>query len=153
MAHALSIFSIMFRACRPSKMADMRAVNIPFWIRTGYDGLTFFGAIITHGKAEADHLNDHWDTLKHHEMIHLYQARSTHDSWWCFYVKYIGYWLKACRYRKHLRNAGYLLNPFEMEAYAHMDDLDYLKDKESGTTEWRRYAQMSLKERLACYRR
>ena len=38
--------------------------------------------------------------------------------------------------------------PCELEAYAHMHDLHYLDDKQSGTTEWRRYAQMSLRERL-----
>ena len=80
-------------------------------------------------------------------MIHLYQARSTHDSWLCFYWLYFVYWLKARRYRRRIRNAGYVLNPFEMEAYAKMHDLHYLDDKESGTNEWRRYAQMSLQQR------
>ncbi|MBP3286347.1 MAG: hypothetical protein J6M15_05350 [Prevotella sp.] len=151
MANLLGIFPLMFRARRPSKLDDMRAVNLPFWIRKGYEGMTFFGHIITHSKEEANHFNQHWDAMKNHEMIHLYQARSTHDSWLCFYWKYIVYWLKACRYRKHLRNAGYLLNPFEMEAYGHMYDLHYLDDKESGTTEWHRYASMSLEERLRLY--
>jgi hypothetical protein len=35
-----------------------------------------------------------------------------------------------------------------MEAYAHMHDLHYLDDKQNGTAEWRRYAKMSLSERL-----
>ena len=151
MANLFSIIPIIFRAHRPSKTGDMLAVNIPFWIRKGYEGMTFFGHIITHSKEEANHFNQHWDAMKNHEMIHLYQARSTHDSWLCFYWKYIVYWLKACRYRKHLRNAGYLLNPFEMEAYGHMYDLHYLDDKENGTTEWRRYVSMSLEERLRLY--
>lgn len=151
MTTPLTIIPLMFRAKRPSRMSDMRALAIPFWIRKGYEGMTFFGHIITHSKEEAERFNHQHDTLKNHEMIHLYQARSTHDSWICFYWKYFVYWLKACRYRKHLRNAGYLLNPFEMEAYAHMDDMQYLADKNNGTTEWRRYASMSLEERLRLY--
>lgn len=151
MANLFSIIPIIFRAHRPSKTGDMLAVNIPFWIRKGYEGMTFFGTIITHSKEEAEHFNNCLDAMKNHEMIHLYQARATHDSWICFYWKYIVYWLKACRYRKHLRNAGYLLNPFELEAYGHMYDLHYLDDKENGTTEWRRYAAMSLEERLGVY--
>ena len=153
MANPLAIIPLMFRAKRPSKMKDMQAVSIPFWIWKGYQGMTFFGHIITHSKEEAEHFNTRQDATKNHEMIHLYQARSTHDSWLCFYLKYLVYWLKASRFRKHLRNAGYLLNPFEMEAYANMYDNDFLADKENGATGWRHYANMSLEERFECYRR
>ena len=41
--------------------------------------------------------------------------------------------------------------PFELEAYAHMHDLHYLDNKKNGTNEWRRYAKMSLQERLQRY--
>ena len=112
----MNILSMMLRSVRPSRIADMPAIAKPRWIRKGYDGLTFFGHIITHTQQEAEAFNQKFSTMKNHEMIHLYQARSTHDSWLCFYWKYFMFWLKASRYRKHLRNAGYLLNPFEMEA-------------------------------------
>lgn len=145
--HPLTIVSLLLRAVRPSRTNDMPAVALPFWIRKGYDGLTFFGHIITHSQEDAEDMNTHFNAIKNHEMIHLYQARSTHDSWLCFYWLYFVYWLKARRYRRRIRNAGYVLNPFEMEAYAKMHDLHYLDDKESGTNEWRRYAQMSLQQR------
>ena len=38
-----------------------------------------------------------------------------------------------------------------MEAYAEMYDLHYLDDKKSGTNGWRRYAEMSAKQRLQAY--
>lgn len=147
----LMIIPLLLAWRRPSRVDDMPAVALPFWIRKGYDGLTFFGHIITPTAEEAEQMNTHFDAMKNHEMIHLYQARSTHDSWLCFYVLYGWYWLKANRYRRRFRNAGYLLNPFEMEAYARMYDLHYLDDKKSGTTEWHRYAQMPLRERLQRY--
>jgi hypothetical protein len=81
-------------------------------------------------------------------MIHLYQARACHDSWLLFYLRYGWYWLQASRYHKRLRNAGYRLNPFELEAYANMHDLHYLDDKPHGATGWRRYARMPLSERM-----
>ncbi|MBR2150463.1 MAG: hypothetical protein IKH01_14535 [Prevotella sp.] len=146
------VIPMMLRAARPSRTHDMPAVALPFWIRKGYDGLTFFGHIITHSKQEADAINQQFNTMKNHEMIHLYQARSTHDSWLCFYWLYFVYWLKASRYCRHLKNAGYRLNPFEMEAYAHMDDLDYLNRHPNGCTEWRTYAALPLSERLRRYR-
>ena len=149
---------MMLRAPRPSRQNDMRAVAKPRWIRKGYDGLTFFGHIITHNAEEAEAFNAcHTLTggskngmlyFKNHEMIHLYQARACHDSWLLFYLRYGWYWLLANRYRRRLKNAGYRLNPFEMEAYANMYDLHYLDDKAHGASGWRRYARMPLNERM-----
>ena len=144
----MNIVLMMLRAPRPSRQNDMRAVAMPRWIKKGYDGLTFFGHIITHTEQDAEAFNERFGSIKNHEMIHLYQARACHDSWLLFYLRYGWYWLLASRYRKHLRNAGYRLNPFEMEAYANMHDLHYLDDKQSGTNEWRRYARMPLIERI-----
>lgn len=151
MANPLMILPLMLRAKRPSRMDDMKAVSLPFWIRKGYDGLTFFGTIITHNEKDAKAFDQRMGALKNHEMIHLYQARSTHDSWICFYWKYFWFWLKACRYRKHLKNASYLLNPFELEAYGHMYEHDYLQP-EGKAEEWRELAKMTLEERLQYYR-
>jgi hypothetical protein len=147
----MNVLTIILRSSRPSRLNDMKAVAMPRWIRRGYDGLTFFGHIITHSQQEAEAFNTCFGSLKNHEMIHLYQARACHDSWWLFYLRYGWYWLTACRYFRKLKNAGYLLNPFELEAYTHMHDLHYLDNKQSGTNEWRRYAEMSLLDRLEIY--
>ena len=147
-----SVIPLMLRAARPSRISDMPAVAMPFWMRRGYDGLTFFGHIFTHTQQEAEAFNRRFDAMKNHEMIHLYQARSTHDSWLCFYWKYFVFWLKASRYRRRLPNAGYLLNPFEMEAYAKMYDLNYLQP--GGTaTGWQYYAALSLEERYRLFKK
>ena len=147
----MNILLMMLRATRPSRLDDMKAIAKPRWIRKGYDGLTFFGHIITHTEQEAEAFNGRFGSFKNHEMIHLYQARDCHNSWLLFYARYGWYWLLADRYRKRLQNAGYLLDPFEMEAYGRMYDLHYLDDKKSGASEWRRYARMSLDERLNIY--
>ena len=153
MHNPLLIITLLLRTRRPSRMTDMAAIALPFWIRKGYDGLTFFGTIITNSAENAETFNGRFGAFKNHEMIHLYQARSTHDSWLCFYWKYLVYWLRGYCYRKHLRNAGYLLNPFEMEAYGHMYDLDYLDRNPEGCQEWKEYAAMSLPDRHQLYRR
>ena len=44
----MNMFLMIFRAPRPSRTDDMKAVAKPRWIRKGYDGLTLFGTIITH---------------------------------------------------------------------------------------------------------
>ena len=146
----LRVIPIMWRAVRPSKVADMPAVVNTFWLRKGYEGLTFFGQILTPTQELADRFNAGLDEMKNHEMIHLRQAQSCGDSWFRFYLLYIWYWLKGLRMNRKMKHAAYLLNPFEMEAYARMHDLDYLKGP---ATEWRRYAKMKLKDRLKLYQK
>ena len=146
----LRVIPIMWRAVRPSKVADMPAVVNTFWLRKGYEGLTFFGQILTPTQELADRFNAGLDEMKNHEMIHLRQAQSCGDSWLRFYLLYIWYWIKGLRMNRKMKHAAYLLNPFEMEAYAHMHDLDYLKGP---ATEWRRYAKMKLKDRLKLYQK
>ncbi|MBR1388679.1 MAG: hypothetical protein IJ569_03555 [Prevotella sp.] len=147
----LQVIPIMWRAVRPSRIADMPAVVNSFWLPKGYEGLTFFGKILTPTQQEAERFNSGFSALKNHEMIHLRQAQSCGDSWLRFYLLYIWYWLKGLRMNRRMKNAAYLLNPFEMEAYRRMHDLDYLSRCEGGAEEWRRYAEMSLKERLQYY--
>lgn len=152
----LRVIPIMWRAVRPSKVADMPAVVNTFWLRKGYEGLTFFGHILTPTQELAERFNSGFNSLKNHEMIHLRQAQSCGDSWLRFYLLYIWYWLKIRLFggkalRKKLDRAAYLLNPFELEAYARMYDMDYLDHCEGGAQEWRKYAKMSLDDRLAVY--
>ena len=147
----LRVIPIMWRAVRPSKVADMPAVVNTFWLRKGYEGLTFFGHILAPTQELADRFNGSADrALKNHEMIHLRQAQSCGDSWLRFYLLYIWYWLTGLRMNRKMKHAAYLLNPFEMEAYARMNDLDYLKGP---ATEWRKYAKIKLKDRLKLYKK
>ena len=147
------VVPIMWRAVRPSKVVDMPAVVNSFWMRKGFDGLTFFGHILTPSEETAN-LFKVSPAMKNHEMIHLRQAQSCGDSWLRFYLLYIWYWFKiACfggfAIRRKLKHAAYLLNPFEMEAYRHMNNLNYLANNEAN--EWRQFAKMSIKERLKLY--
>ena len=162
--HPFGIVPILLRVRRPSRHTDMRAVADAFWLKKGYEALTFFGVILTHSAEEADHINSsgatsgkpsQWAVLKNHEMIHLRQAQACGNSWLRFYWHYLVYWLQGFRVRQQLKNAGYWLNPFEMEAYEHMYDPNYLADAASsgGTTGWQHYARLSPSERLAVYRR
>ena len=151
----LRVIPIMWRAVRPSRVVDMPAVVNTFWLPKGYEGLTFFGQILAPSQAEADRFNSGYSTMKNHEMIHLRQAQACGDSWLRFYLLYIWYWVKnrvALMRKKNrpcgLRNAAYLLNPFEIEAYARMHDPNYLQ---GSATEWRRYAKMPIKERMKLY--
>lgn len=120
-----------------------------FLCRKNYAAITMFGFIFTHDQEDADLLNHKVTYTKNHEMIHLRQAQNTRNSWFCFYILYLWYVIKALPYFSKVKNAGYYLNPFEIEAYTHMYDLHYLDcAAENGTSEWRRFAKMSLRDRL-----
>ena len=145
MKNPLKILTYFWRSRRPSMIRNMVAVHDNFWLRKGYDAMTFFGTIITATEEEAARMNSKGNSLKNHEMIHLRQAQSLHDSWLLFYLYYGWYSLMALPQNRKMKNASYLLNPFEIEAYSHDDDLNYLKDHDA--TEWRRWARMTPEER------
>ncbi len=152
MDNPFAVIALIWQSRRPSRMADMTAVRNTFWLRKGYDALTFFGTIITASQEDADHINNReTSALKTHEMIHLRQAQSTGDSWLCFYILYIWYWLRALPLNRKQKNAAYRLNPFEIEAYAHMYDKDYLERCQEGAVEWKEWAKMKPTERLKFY--
>jgi len=115
--------------------------------------ITLFGHIFTHKKEDAEKLNNKYDALKNHEMIHLRQAQSTHNSWFLFYILYTWYSLRAITYIRRMKKPMYYLNPFEIEAYAHMYDLHYLEQCRDGANEWRKYADMSLAARMRYVRK
>ena len=142
-----SLLRLVWRARRPSLVQDMPALPGGFWMRRGYTAMTFFGTIITKNAKEAETINTRLTALKNHEMIHLRQAQSVGDSWWRFYRLYLRYWWQGWRQRRHYPNAAYRLNPFEMEAYEHMHNLDYLNQCRDGATGWKRYARMTVEER------
>ena len=134
---------------RPSALTDMPASVNRFLCRKGYTAITLFGRLFTREEASAAHLNKKYDALKNHEMIHLRQAQACGDSWLRFYFLYLWYSLRALPMCRKMKRAAYLLNPFEIEAYRHMNDLNYLSNGEA--TEWRKYAKMPLKERLKLF--
>lgn len=148
----------------------MTAVFDGFWLRRNYQALTFFGFIVCRTEEMVSRLNEggrHEEgakgrkdddrqgralaIMKNHETIHLRQAQACHNSWLCFYLLYIWYYVRALPQNRRLKNAAYVLNPFEMEAYSYERDLHYLDDKADGTNGWRDYARLSPRERLAMY--
>ena len=136
---------------RPSKYHDIEVRPNRFLPPKGYFAITFFGKILIR-KENAKNWEQSSDSqsgkiMKHHEWIHVQQAVSTHDSWICFYLRYIYYFLKD----KPLRHGGqtaYHANPFEMEAYIYESDLSYARNNPNGANGWRFFAAMTLPQRL-----
>lgn len=145
MDNPLKIIPVIWRARRPSRIDSMPVMVSKFWMPRNYAGMTFFGTILTGSKHHVKAFEQKGHTMRNHEMIHLRQAQSTHNSWLLFYLLYGWYSLLALPQNRKMKNAAYWLNPFEMEAYRHESDLHYLEHNEA--TEWRKYARMSPEER------
>ena len=146
MDNPFCILSIFWRSRRPSLIKNMPVIRNSFWLRKGYAALTFFGTVIASTKEDAKEFENQKSTLRNHEMIHLRQAQSTHDSWLMFYLLYVWYSLKLLPQSRKMKNAIYWLNPFEMEAYQHENDLHDLDNHVAD--EWRQYARMKPSERI-----
>ena len=140
----LALLRLVWRARRPSAIDDMPTVKNNFWLRQGYEAMTFFGVIVTATEREAEAMCRGMSALKRHETIHLRQAQSTGDSWLRFYLLYIWYYLRALPQNRHMTNAAYRLNPFELEAYRHMYEEGY---EILEANEWRRWAKIKPRER------
>lgn len=149
MSNPFRILKCLRGVRRPSRIARMNVVADAFWLRRGYQALTFFGTVITATESDAMLMRNADSSLTRHEMIHLRQAQSTHDSWLLFYLLYAWYYIRALPQNRHMKNAAYLINPFELEAYRHMDDPAYVERcADGGATEWRCYARMSPRQAL-----
>lgn len=162
MNNPFKLLTLMFKARRPSRIGVMRAVRDGFWLGKGYEAMMFFGHIITHSQHEADAMNSHperMNSVQRHETIHLRQAQACHDSWLCYYWLYGWYYLRGLTLlwhqrktprRQRVKNAPYRLNPFEIEAYDYMYDVDYLENhcQQAGARRWRVYARMTPRQRL-----
>ncbi|MCR5679919.1 MAG: hypothetical protein K6G08_06905 [Prevotella sp.] len=153
MKNPFKLIGLMFKARRPGKIADIPAMKEDFWLGKNYDAMMFFGFIVTHTQADADRMNAGMSSMKRHETIHLRQAQSVHNSWFCYYCLYLWYYLRALPLNRKMKNAAYILNPFEMEAYENMYDKEYLDLCKDGAEGWRVYAKMKPRERLTLYNR
>ena len=88
----------------------------------GYLAITWFGKMYIN-KKNKEYWEKYPDYFKNitvkHEKIHIMQAEKTRNSWFCFYCKYIWFWLKAMFLCKFKNSIAYYCNPFEVEAYMH----------------------------------
>lgn len=135
---------------RPNKYQCVEIKASRFLPPKGYFAITFFGRVLIHRRNFEQWKREQGSvfsrTLINHEWIHVQQAVSVRNSWIAYYLLYLYYFLKS-RPLKYGHAAAYYANPFEIEAYMHEGDFSYVKDNH-GTDEWRRIAQLSVKERI-----
>lgn len=89
----------------------------------GFMAITLFGHVFvreeywTYQVSSDFHKMQIWNQMKFHETIHIRQAAKEHDSWFIFYMKYLGYWIRNLFHSGFHNNIAYNCIPYEMEAY------------------------------------
>lgn len=101
-------------------------------------------------KYEARELNGLNKPLKNHEMIHVKQAITKHNSWVLYYLCYIWMWLKNLPFINGF-DMPYKFIPFEMEAYYYEDDFEYCMNHSDGTNFYEQFNNLTLKEKKNLY--
>ena len=95
--------------------------NIPKYLSIFINiwAITLWPFIISRGKMSEVTIN--------HEKIHIRQQAELLIIG--FYILYAYYWVKARLWNKLDNHAAYMAIPFEVEAYANEEDMDYLKNR------------------------
>lgn len=106
------LFTKTDKDCIEYKQMD----HYPF---SGYSAMSWCGHLVT--RKEKDAISA---TTYNHEDIHVQQAIDK-GSWLKYYWSYLVYWIKGNPIA-YPSSAAYYTIPYEMEAYANADNLQYL---------------------------
>lgn len=108
---------------RPSKFTKPVFHKSKILPPKGFMAITLFGHVFVREEywsyqVSSDfHKMQIWNRMKFHETIHIRQAAKEHDSWFIFYMKYLGYWIRNMFHCRFKNTVTYNCIPYEMEAY------------------------------------
>lgn len=140
---------------KPSSLQELDVVFNYFIPFGNYLAMTFFGKIwIRHkhkAKWNADELKGNNKKTKNHEMVHVKQAILKKNSWFLFYLAYIWQYIKNAPIINGL-DMPYKMVAFELEAYGNEYDYQYNEKYKNGTTNWKLYDKLTLKEKKKFYK-
>lgn len=102
----------------------MKVIYNSFLPPPGFSAMMLFGVIFARKSANPISAR----TIRH-ETIHKAQAQQDFGSWFLFYIMYIWRWMRA--------GFSYRGNPFEKEAYAKDNVINYTKTRKKHS--WKNY--------------
>lgn len=135
---------------KPKNTTKIIAKINKFLCPSGFSAITLFGVIYVRSEASLAKINktDGIDSLlENHEMIHVKQAISTHNSWFLFYLLYIWQWLMNLPMIFINLYAPYKFIAFELEAYANEANVGYQKEIVDGANLWREFNKLTIFEK------
>lgn len=129
MLKELWILIKMLFASKPSEVGKVTLMKMKHFPFKGYAYLMWCGSMIyradTYERRKKEWLTQAYKVSKNHETIHLMQTKMC-GSWVKYYLKYLWEWVKP-GFLAPL-TANYYTIPYEAEAYANEENMDYCKD-------------------------
>lgn len=135
---------------KPKNTTKIIAKINKFLCPSVFSAITLFGVIYVRSESSLAKINktDGIDSLlENHEMIHVKQAVSTHNSWFLFYLLYIWQWLMNLPMIFIDLHAPYKFIPFELEAYANEANVGYQKEIVDGANLWWEFNKLTIFEK------
>lgn len=133
---------------KPSEILVLKAKKALF-LFSGYRALTWKGVVYC--KKESDIQLINFDDkissdFESHEMIHVKQAESTHDSWFCFYTLYLWYWIINFPLFFFGLMMPYYFIPFELEAMNNETNHEYTEN--GAVLQWKKFKKLTIKQKF-----
>lgn len=132
---------------KPSKFTCLKAKKA-FVLLPGFRALTWKGVAYCAEKYDiqlinfSDEINSDFES---HEMTHVKQAQSTHDSWFCFYSLYMLYWILNFPLFIVGGMMPYYFIPFELEAMN--NETDHTYPTNGAVYQWKKFKKLTLKQK------
>lgn len=133
---------------KPSEINVLKAKKA-FLLFPGFRALVWKGIAYCKNKSDIQLINFEdkiSSNFESHEVTHVKQAESTHNSWFCFYTLYLWYWI--LNFPLFIRGLymPYYFIPFELEAMSHETDWNYPTN--GAVYEWKEFKKLTLKQKL-----
>lgn len=135
----------------PKKTIKLKAKVNKIFCPSGFVAITLFGTVYMRDSNYLQLVNktDGIDSiLENHEMIHVKQAVSTHNSWLLFYILYIWKWILNLPLIFINLNAPYRFISFELEAYSNEANYGYQEQIVNGAYKWKKYDTLTMSEKI-----
>ena len=132
---------------KPNKINTLSARKALF-LFPGFRALTWKGVVYC--KDDSDILLINFERkissdFESHEMIHVKQAESTHNSWFYFYTLYLWYWVLNFPLFIVGLYMPYYFIPFELEAMNNENNWEYSAN--GSVYQWEDFNKLTLKQK------
>ena len=118
----------MLFATKPDGIEEVKLMGMEHFPFRGYSYMMWCGKMVyrkdSYETRRKEWITKQYKVSKNHETIHLMQAKQC-GSWTKYYLRYLWEWMKGGL--SDPLSANYYLIPYEMEAYANEENLDYPK--------------------------
>lgn len=132
---------------KPSKINVLKAKKA-FFLPSKFRALTWKGIAYCKDKYDIQLINfeDRISSdFESHEITHVKQAESTHNSWFCFYALYVWYWILNFPLFITGLYMPYYFIPFELEAMT--NEMNHAYPTNGAVYQWKEFKKLGISKK------